>query len=154
MSIRCAAKALVISEGRVLLNRCQDPEGHVYYDLPGGGQQPYETMEDAVKREVLEETGYPIAIDRFAALAEEIYEDDALRKQFPDYTHRIYHVFLAHLLDSPRRDPTETDRNQRASEWHTLEEASSLPVLYPRGIGTLLSGVPEVPVYLGSCFIE
>lgn len=75
-------------------------------------------------------------------------------KQFPDYTHRIYHVFLAHLLDSPRRDPTETDRNQRASEWHTLEEASSLPVLYPRGIGTLLSGVPEVPVYLGTCFIE
>ena len=57
MAIRNTAKALLVSNGRILVNRCVTQEGGVYYDLPGGGQHMLETMEEAVIREVLEETG-------------------------------------------------------------------------------------------------
>lgn len=154
MSIRCSAKALVISGEKVLLIRCQDAEGRVYFDLPGGGQRLYESMEETAKREVLEETGYTVEIDRFAALAEEIYENDALRRRYPEYTHRIYHIFFAHLTDSPRREPTETDLDQDACEWYALQEAASLPNVLPCGIENLFSGAQDAPCFLGTRRIQ
>lgn len=80
MAIRNAAKAIIIENGKVLLNKCIGKCNEIYYDLPGGGQNQFEEMEDAVKRECLEESGYRIEIIRFAALAEEIYDDSELRK--------------------------------------------------------------------------
>ena len=71
MGIKNAAKALIINNGKILLNKCQNslgdaweaiPNGAVYYDLPGGGQNQYETLTEAVKRECLEETGYTVDI--------------------------------------------------------------------------------------------
>jgi len=47
MGIRNAAKAIIISKGRILINKNQNsvgdmcyglPNGAIYYDLPGGGQ--------------------------------------------------------------------------------------------------------------------
>ena len=72
MAIRCAAKALIVRDGCLLLNRCRRGNSDVYYDLPGGGQHPFESMEEAVRREVMEEAGIGVRILRFAALAEEI----------------------------------------------------------------------------------
>ena len=43
----------------------------MYYDLPGGGQHSYETMEQAAIREVKEETGLDIEIiDSFREVAD------------------------------------------------------------------------------------
>ena len=36
MAIRNAAKAIVIWNGKILLNRCITEDGEIYYDLPGG----------------------------------------------------------------------------------------------------------------------
>ena len=83
MAIRCAAKALIVHEGKILLNRCRHSDGSVYYDLPGGGQHPFESMEEAVRREVLEETGMSVCVVRFAAMAEEIYTSEVLRQKYP-----------------------------------------------------------------------
>ena len=57
MAIRNAAKAIILHNDKILVNRCITENNEVYYDLPGGGQNQFETMEDAVIREVLEETG-------------------------------------------------------------------------------------------------
>jgi len=63
MSIRNAAKALIVNDNKILLNRCQNSTGYslgevceneIYFDLPGGGQNKYETMIEPVKRECLE----------------------------------------------------------------------------------------------------
>ena len=56
MSIRSTVKAILCKENQILLNRCQMENGEIYYDLPGGGQNPYESLEEALHREILEET--------------------------------------------------------------------------------------------------
>ena len=127
MPIRCSAKAILIQNGRILLNRCRDGD-EVYYDLPGGGQHPFESMEEAVRREVMEETGYSAVIDRFAAVAEEICTDPRIREQYPDYAHRILHIFLAHPADAAQQEVSETDYQQEVSVWVTPEEADALPM--------------------------
>ena len=64
MGIRSAAKAIVVHQGRVLLNRSEGAQqAHgPYYELPGGGQRQYETLHECLVREVLEETGYTVEL--------------------------------------------------------------------------------------------
>lgn len=152
MTIRNAAKAVLLHEGKLLVNRCERPgiEG-VYYDLPGGGQLPMETMEAALRRECREETGYAVEPVRFLALCEELYDSAYLQKNYPDYVHRVSHIFVCRLTDEPRKAPTESDFGQLGSEWVTPEEADVLP-LYPwamRGQVVRLLG-QEAPAFLGS----
>ena len=55
--IRNAVKVILLNQGCALLNRCAHADGRIYYDLPGGGQHEYESIEQAALREVREETG-------------------------------------------------------------------------------------------------
>ena len=127
MSIRCSSKAILIKDGRLLLCRCRD-RGAVYYDLPGGGQHPFEPMEEALRREVMEETGYSIQILRLIAVTEEIYDDPHVREHFPEYAHRMLHVFLAEVSGEPQREISEPDYQMETVEWFTPQEADALPV--------------------------
>jgi ADP-ribose pyrophosphatase YjhB (NUDIX family) len=105
MAIRNAAKALVIKDGKLLINKNQNtlgdmcyglPNGTVYYDLPGGGQNQYETLEDAVIRECIEESGYTVAVERLAAVYEEISMHEGFRSGYQDYAHKINFIFICH----------------------------------------------------------
>lgn len=151
MAIRSAAKALVLRDGRLLLNRCRRRDGSVYYDLPGGGQRPYEPLEEAVVREVREESGYRVRVVRFAALSEEICSSERLRAAWPDYTHRVLHIFLAELADEGREAPTELDQSMEQSVWMPVEAIPGLD-LYPQNLAGRLPEVlqGEAPVFLGS----
>jgi len=150
MSIRPTSKVILLHKGKILLNRCADEED-VYYDLPGGGQHPLETMEEAAHREVLEETGYSIIIDRFAAITEEISSDPFVLENYPAYAHRVAHIFLAHLASDERTACTETDLYQVASEWFTPEQADQL-YLRPLNLNGRFREIlnSDHPLYLGS----
>ena len=139
--IRSAAKAVIIRDGRVLLNRCRNEDGREYYDLPGGGQLQYECLEDAVRREVMEETGYTVGGMRFAAVAEDIYLDEGLRRDYPDYSHRIYHIFAAEITGAPRNEPTEVDWGMEKSVWVKLEDVSALPDTFPYRLDELIENI-------------
>lgn len=151
MSIRLAAKALVLYEGKLLLNRCRGREGHRYYVFPGGGQNPGETLEEAVVREVLEETGLTVRFERFVAFFEEISQDPAIRAEHPDYFHKSYHFCRCALMSNAAVPPSEMDSNQEASVWISLEEAANLP-LFPEPARNELARLltTEAPVYLGN----
>lgn len=156
MSIRSVSKAIILHKGKILFNVCQREDGYVYYDLPGGGQNTYESLEDALKREVMEETGYSVRVLRFAALAEEIYTDEALRKRFPTYTHCMLHIFLAELCSEHHDIPTETDHGMQGSVWVSLEDIAALPVTRPP---RLQKALPEIlsspaPVFLGTEYLR
>lgn len=151
MSIRSSAKAIMIREGMILLNRCRWSNGDEYYDLPGGGQWIYEAMEDAVVREVYEETGYRIRPTGLAAVAEEIYEGEALRVREPEYTHRISHIFLAEIMNAEPDCTWEYDDQQEACVWMPLESVPELPMVpssLKRGIGASLAA--GHPLFLGT----
>ena len=72
MSIRTASKAVILRDGQLLLQRCRARHNGEFYEPPGGGQRQYETMEQAVVWECLEETVYTVIVERLLALHEEI----------------------------------------------------------------------------------
>jgi 8-oxo-dGTP diphosphatase len=56
-----AVSAAIFRNGRVLIVRRGRPPAHGLYTLPGGGVELGETLEEAIIREVREETGLEIA---------------------------------------------------------------------------------------------
>lgn len=134
MSARNSAKAIVLHEGKILVNRCASRFGD-YYALPGGGQQTGEMLSETVKRELLEETGYSVTPMRLSGIYERISEG-----RRDGNSHKIYFIFLCKLDDAPRREPTEKDRFQIDSEWISLKDAHRSN-LFPRAIRDNLSGL-------------
>ena len=134
MSIRSAAKAIIIKDEKILLNKCRDEKIGIYYTLPGGGQRQYETLHEAVVWECLEETGYTVVPVRFAALYEEIQMDAEVREKDPDYAHKIYHIFVCEMANKEAEEPTEKDTSQIASEWVEIAALENIR-LFPRAIG-------------------
>ena len=145
MYIRNSAKALVVRDGSVLLNRCRSRLGE-YYALPGGGQNPGETLSEAVRREVLEETGLAVRPLRLAALYERIA---AGREDGAD--HKLYFIFHCEPEDVPAVTPTETDRCQIGMEWVPVRDVGRtnlFPMAVRLQIDRILSS--QDAVFLGS----
>lgn len=164
LSIRNAAKAIIINGDKVLLNRNQNslgdmcyglPNGAIYYDLPGGGQNQYETLEEAVIRECIEESGYTVVIDRLAAVFEEITENQQFRTQYANYAHKVHFVFLCHVLHVPMKPLAEKDIDMLDSEWVDLKQLKECP-LYPPILKDNLDSIlsSDTPLYLGSQIIQ
>src|SRR5690242_8223747 len=55
-----AAKAVVIKDGKILLGKRLDETDYGLFELPGGKIERGETIEEAFKREILEETGIEV----------------------------------------------------------------------------------------------
>jgi 8-oxo-dGTP diphosphatase len=65
------ATGLAVHDGRVLLVASSYPnQPRPLWNLPGGRQQPRELLAETVGREVLEETGLRVEVDRLAYVSE------------------------------------------------------------------------------------
>ena len=145
LSARNSAKAIVINNGKLLVNRCESRFGE-YYTLPGGGQQDGEMLTETVRRELLEETGYSVKPIRLSGIYERVSEgrDEGL-------CHKIYFIFLCRLESGERKAPSEIDRFQIDSIWIPLREVASRN-LFPRAIRDnirSLTGYGET-IFIGS----
>lgn len=151
MGIRSTAKAVIINGNKVLLNKCYDENNGEYFSLPGGGQNQYETMHEAIVRECLEETGYTVKPVRFASLCEEICDDMNIRERRPDYAHKMLHIFVCELVDNAVRTPTETDNMQIGIEWVDIKNLSDIRLL-PKTVGENILNIinNDRPLFLGS----
>lgn len=134
MPVRNSAKAIVLHDGKILVNRCVSRFGE-YYALPGGGQRTGEMLTETVRRELLEETGYSVTPIRLSGIYERISEN-----RRDDNSHKIYFIFLCKLAQAPRLQPTETDRFQIGMEWIDLREIKRRN-LFPRAIRDNISGL-------------
>ena len=134
MSVRNSAKAIVVHEGKILVNRCMSKYGE-YYALPGGGQHTGEMLSETVKRELLEETGDSVVPLRLAGIYERISEG-----RRDGNSHKIYFIFLCRLTDEARKKPTETDRFQVGCDWIDLRGIHRQN-LFPRAIRDNIAGL-------------
>lgn len=156
MSIRSTCKAIVINDGKILLNKCHDIHNGEYYSLPGGGQETLEFLEEAIIREVLEETGYTVIPEKFVGIGEEICTDEEIVREWPGYIHKMYHIYRCYLdVNTPWTEPSEVDDMQDESLWVEIEDALNariLPKMVADNLETLIYG--EHPIYMDSIHVE
>jgi len=147
LAIRNSAKALILHDGKLLLNKCVSRLG-VYYALPGGGQHDGELLTEAVKREVLEETGLTVEPMRLSAIFERVTDN----RDGNINAHKMYFVFLCRYLpDVAPVEPVERDAYQTGMEWLPIEEAQKSS-LFPKVIRDNLPSLLTYgeTIYLGS----
>ena len=77
--VRVSVKALIMEEGQVLCNKYQK-NGHVYYGLPGGGQNLGEPLPIALKRECLEEISTEVEVGRLRFVRDYIAQNHEFAK--------------------------------------------------------------------------
>jgi 8-oxo-dGTP diphosphatase len=82
---RVGSAVLIIDGNRILLGRRNKEPNRGKWVLPGGRVEPFESVTQAAKREVLEETGLEIEIDGYIGVAEIISRPDE---------HRVIHYSL------------------------------------------------------------
>ena len=146
MAIRNSAKALILHDGKLLLNRCVSRLG-IYYALPGGGQHDGELLTEAVRREVMEETGLTVEPMRMSAIFERVSE-----ARDGSVAHKMYFIFLCkYMEDIPEKEPVERDAYQTGMEWVPLEKVKKAN-LFPRVIRDNLNALLDMgeTIYLGS----
>jgi 8-oxo-dGTP diphosphatase len=150
-SIRTAARAIIISEGKLLVAKMRDHRG-IYYILPGGGQQHGETLEEAVVRECREEVGVQVSVLGLVYVREYIGRNHNFSKRHRHF-HQLEHVFHCRIDDPAAPCPgSETDNHQVGVSWLALENFQSIR-FYPEAIKKYFtgSGFDFPDKYLGDC---
>ena len=149
-SIRNSIKAVIIRQGEILLTVNDDGE-KILYLLPGGGQEPGETMEQALQRECLEEIGSKVEIGEMLWVREFL----GSRYGWPQFhgMHQVEFMFACTLEPDARPHVgTAGDTWQTGVEWVRLDRLDEI-VFYPETLKPLLAEYAEKRqggrVYLG-----
>jgi len=138
-----ARVVLVDAEGRTLLLCGGDPsrpEGGQWWFTPGGGIEQGETVQDAARREVLEETGIAISDLGEVVLRQRIEYDfaGALVRQ----DEQFFVVQVPGVHPDEMSDVGWTDLERRSVVgcrwWSVSELGSTTETVYPLGLADLL----------------
>lgn len=112
--------ALIIDHDRILLvERGREPlKG--YWSLPGGAVETGERLEEALRREVREETGLEIAIIRMIEVFERIMPGDNGATE--------YHYILLDYICRPTGGTLCASDDASRAEWFTEDEVAGLKI--------------------------
>ncbi|MBO5449510.1 MAG: NUDIX domain-containing protein [Ruminococcus sp.] len=140
--IRNSAKALVIRDGKMAAIKIRDA-GEEWYIMPGGGQEPEETLPEAVCREVSEELGINVKCKELLFVVEGVHGESF---------HRVDLIFNCEFINDIPHAALQSDTNQVGVEWLDISTLN-LQQLYPsklrRQIMNFYEGKPY-KVYLGN----
>jgi 8-oxo-dGTP diphosphatase len=95
------ARAVIIDHDYILLCKTRDLENNFYF-LPGGHIEHNETAQQALKRELLEETGFGFKIGNFLGCLEHIF---APRSLSLCHNHEYNFIFKAESRDLDSTQP-------------------------------------------------
>ena len=116
---RIRVAALVVRDGKILLAE-HEKGGRRYWLLPGGGMEYGESVEETLKRELVEEAGLEIEVGDLLWVVDSI----------PGDRHRhVLNLILSAEAKTTELAPTP-DRVLRDVRWKDIEELESL-VLFP-----------------------
>jgi ADP-ribose pyrophosphatase YjhB (NUDIX family) len=86
---RVGCGAFILRDGKLLLLKRRRPPEAGAWGQPGGKVEPYETVEDTVRREVMEELGIAIVLERLICVVDQIDIDAHSHWVAPTYLARI-----------------------------------------------------------------
>ncbi len=126
MDLRVAAYAVIVDEtSRVLLAHWNEGRRGAW-TLPGGGLEAGEDPEDAVRREVREETGFDAQVDELLGIHSRVIPArQRLHGDGDSPLHTLRIVYRAHITGGELRDEVggSTDR----AAWFTVDELGGIP---------------------------
>lgn len=136
---------IVIHDERVLFQRSDEPEQ--FYFLPGGRAEMGEMAEETLKREMREELGTEIHIERLLYVVENLFthEDES--------HHEIGFYFLMTLLEAPRLHTQGEQFLWKGEEehlqwgWLPIAQLPGLPI-YPQFLRTALQKLPDHTLHI------
>lgn len=151
MKIRNSAKAIIISDSKVLLTKNKDDDGY-FYLFPGGGQEHGETIHEALARECIEETGKQIEIGELLHIREYIGKNHE-HASFDFEVHQVEYYFVCTLetLEKEYEMPTNPDSHQVGVEWIDINNLKKYRI-YPKELRKYISKYimnERSPIYLG-----
>jgi len=116
MQLRVSAYAVIRDDDdRVLLAHWNE-KGRSGWTMPGGGLEPGEDPEHAVRREVREETGYKVAVDELLGIHSRVVPASRrLDEAAEDPLHTLRIVYSARVTGGRLRD--ELDGSTDRAEW-------------------------------------
>ena len=142
--LRVATKAVIVEKERLLCTRNIHPgDGDVWYCLPGGGQQPGETLEEALLRECQEEIGAAVEIGQIVFARDYIGENHEFAAFEPD-VHQVEIMFQCRLAEGERPGRgLAPDSHQTGFEWLDLDRLDDYrfyPAALKDALASLASG--------------
>ena len=148
LPIRNAARAVIIRDGRILMLKKVGGNRPERYALPGGAQDPGESLTAALQRECEEEIATRVEIGILVHVAEFCKRRDT---EPPSRRHLVEFLFLCGVPDGYRaQGGHHPDKHQVDVVWIDLDELQSV-TLYPGYLKDYLAGLAtaEDPFYLG-----
>jgi 8-oxo-dGTP diphosphatase len=129
---------VVIHDGAVLLVRRGRPPRQGQWGLPGGAQELGETVFDAARREVLEETGLQVIARKVLTTVDSITRDAAGRV-------RWHYTLVEVLADCPGGGTPVTGDDADAAVWVPLAAAEAM-LDWDEARRVIRLGVAEGPI--------
>ncbi|PCE15794.1 DNA mismatch repair protein MutT [Microbacterium sp. SZ1] len=124
MDMRVAAYAVVTDDdGRVLLARWIEGR-RVAWTMPGGGLEPGEAPETAVRRELREETGYSVKVGELLGIHSRVIPASRRVQKSDQPLHTLRIVYRATV--SGGRLQYEADGSTDMAEWFPLTAIADL----------------------------
>lgn len=146
--VRVSAKALVYQDDKILCSHYR-AKNEEYFIFPGGGLNGEEAAEEAVVREVLEETGYRVQVQELVFVREFIPGRLGYAREFDEGFHQIELFFICELIDENPASPSEHDKNQIGCVWLPLAELTEKEV-YPTNMQRAIQQRHFPQLYVGN----
>ncbi|MCC5842095.1 MAG: NUDIX domain-containing protein [Opitutales bacterium] len=149
--VRSAARAIIIHNGNLLATKMRDGRG-LYYILPGGGQEPGESLEETLRRECLEEVGVEVTVGPLLYVREYIGKNHNFSPSHEGF-HQLEHVFSCSIADPHAVcEGTQCDMRQVGIAWLALGNLQAIR-FYPESIKPFFTptGIEVPRIYLGDC---
>jgi 8-oxo-dGTP diphosphatase len=128
LNMRVRASGLVLHKGEVLLIEYYEEEPGLHYVLPGGAVQVGEGIQDAVRREVIQEACMDVAVGPLILAFEYEPHKDPIPHNLPPALNLI---FACRPLRGDARLPDCPDVGQTGVRWVAVDELDNIPLQPP-----------------------
>ena len=146
MDVRVGAYAVIVQDGNLLLTHWNEG-GRSGWTLPGGGLEPYETTEQAVVREIREETGYDAELRTLLGVDSLFLKPEQRIVPGAGPLHAFRVIYLARIVGGELTH--EVGGSSDEARWVPLDDVGDLATLslVPTAIDMLLRRLagPDAP---------